>query len=86
MIVDNGSGEAELKMLRELSADPQITLALNSANLGIARALNIGIERAAALGFAWVLLLDQDTVVDEDMVQWLMGVYAAYSGARSASR
>ncbi len=77
VIVDNGSGEDGLKMLRALSADPKITLALNSANLGIARALNIGIERAAALGFARVLLLDQDTIVDEDMVQRLMEVYAA---------
>ncbi len=65
-------------MLRELSADPRITLVLNSANLGIARALNIGIQRVAALGFAWVLLLDQDTSVDEDMVQWLIAVYAAF--------
>ena len=78
VIVDNGSRGDELTMLRELSADPRITLTLNSANLGIARALNIGIQRAAALGFAWVLLLDQDTSVDEDMVQWLIGVYAAF--------
>jgi len=78
VIVDNGSGDAELKMLRELSADPKITLTLNSANLGIARALNIGMKRAAALNYAWVLLLDQDTIVDEDMVQALIGVYAAF--------
>ncbi len=78
VIVDNGSGDDELSMLRELSADPRITLVLNSANLGIARALNIGIQRVAALGFAWVLLLDQDTSVDEDMVQWLIAVYAAF--------
>ncbi len=78
VIVDNGSGDDELAMLRELSADPKISLTLNSANLGIARALNLGIQRAAALGFAWVLLLDQDTSADEDMVQRLIGVYAAF--------
>ncbi len=78
VIVDNGSGEAAVKMLRGLAANPQIALILNSDNLGVARALNIGIERAVALGFAWVLLLDQDSCVDSDMVQTLFDVEAAY--------
>jgi rhamnosyltransferase len=71
VIVDNGSGDAELRMLQEIAADPAITLISNSANLGIARALNIGIQRAATLKFRWVLLFDQDSVVDGDMVETL---------------
>jgi rhamnosyltransferase len=78
IIVDNGSGEAAVKMLQDLAANPQIALILNGANLGIAAALNIGVERAAGLGFLWVLLLDQDTYVDTDMVRTLIEVYAAY--------
>ncbi len=78
VIVDNGSGDAELRMLRELAANPLITVVLNLDNLGIARALNIGIQRAVALGFTWVLLLDQDTCVDDDMVQTLFAVHAAF--------
>jgi len=78
VIVDNGSGEAEIKMLSELAANPLITLVLNSDNLGIARALNIGIQRAVALGFAWVLLLDQDSSIDDDMVRTLFAVHAAF--------
>jgi len=78
VIVDNGSGDAELQMLRELAANPLITVVLNLDNLGIARALNIGIQRAVALGFTWVLLLDQDTCVDDDMVQTLFAVHAAF--------
>jgi rhamnosyltransferase len=78
MIVDNGSGEAGIRMLRELAAHPSITVVLNSENLGIARALNIGIQRAAALGFRWVLLLDQDSRVDGDMVRELIAVQAAF--------
>jgi len=66
VIVDNGSGEAEIKMLRELAANPSITLVLNLDNLGIATALNIGIQRATTLGFAWVLLLDQDTLLSSE--------------------
>jgi len=78
VIVDNGSGEAEIRMLSELAANPLITLVLNSDNLGIARALNIGIQRAVALGFAWVLLLDQDSSIDDDMVRTLFAVHAAF--------
>jgi rhamnosyltransferase len=78
VIVDNGSGEAEIKMLREFAANPMITLVLNLDNLGIARALNIGIQRAVTLGFKWTLLLDQDSRVDDDMVQILFAVQAAF--------
>jgi rhamnosyltransferase len=78
VIVDNGSDEAEIKMLQELAASPLITLVLNFDNFGVARALNIGIERAVALGFRCVLLLDQDSCIDDDMVQTLITVRAAY--------
>jgi rhamnosyltransferase len=78
IIVDNGSGEAAVKMLQDLATNPLVSLVLNAANLGIARALNIGIERAAELGFPWVLLLDQDSHVDTDMVRTLIEVYTAY--------
>lgn len=78
LIVDNGSTAAEVEMLRQLAANPMITLVLNGDNLGIARALNIGVERAAARGFSWVLLLDQDSSVDDDMVRVLLAVHAAF--------
>jgi rhamnosyltransferase len=78
VVVDNGSDEAETRMLRVLAANPLITLVLNSDNLGVARALNIGIQRAVTLGFTWVLLLDQDSGIDDDMVQTLFSVHAVY--------
>jgi rhamnosyltransferase len=77
VIVDNGSDEAELKMLRALSANPSITLVPNAENLGVARALNIGMQRAA-LTSSWALLLDQDSRVDGDMVQKLLAIYASF--------
>jgi rhamnosyltransferase len=78
VIVDNGSGETELEMLRRLGTNPSITLILNSDNLGVARALNIGVQRAVTLGSSWVLLLDQDSCVDEDMLETLFAVRAAF--------
>jgi len=78
VIVDNGSADIELAMLREIALDPAILLVLNSANLGLASALNIGIARAAALGYSWALLLDQDSHVEGDMVRTLIAVYANF--------
>jgi rhamnosyltransferase len=78
VIVDNGSDDAELRMLRELATNSSITLILNGENVGVARALNIGIWRAITLGFKWALLLDQDSWIDDDMVQSLIAACAAY--------
>jgi rhamnosyltransferase len=75
VIVDNGSDDASARMLEELAHEPRISLELNGANLGIARALNIGIARARGLGYEWVLLLDQDSVLDEGMVEELIAVH-----------
>jgi rhamnosyltransferase len=79
-IVDNGSGEDAAAMLARLGADPAVQLIENHANLGIARALNVGLQ--AALGQAtepgWALLLDQDTEVDPDIVRHLLEVAASY--------
>ncbi len=78
VIVDNGSGDAALEMLRRMAASSRVSLVLNPANLGVARALNLGVERARALGFAWVLLLDQDSDPRDGMLRSLIEVRAAY--------
>jgi rhamnosyltransferase len=78
VIVDNGSGEGTHEMLRRIAADSCVSLVLNSTNLGIASALNSGVERASALGFAWMLLLDQDSELHDDMLASLIEVRAAY--------
>jgi rhamnosyltransferase len=78
VIVDNGSADAERTMLREAAQDPKLDLVFNPENLGLARALNLGIQRAAALGYSWVLLLDQDSRVDHDMVRTLLGIQASF--------
>jgi rhamnosyltransferase len=78
VIVDNGSGEETHAMLRRIAADARVSLVLNPANLGVASALNLGVERARALGFTWVLLLDQDSDLHDDMLASLIEVRAAY--------
>jgi rhamnosyltransferase len=78
VIVDNGSGGATHRMLAALSLDPRISLESNRENLGVASALNIGIRRARALGYAWALLLDQDSVPDAGMVEQLIAAHASF--------
>jgi rhamnosyltransferase len=78
VIVDNGSTEAELRMLGGLIRGAGMELIANSENLGIARALNIGVARAVERGFAWALLLDQDSLAAEDMVETLLCIYADF--------
>ncbi len=81
VIVDNGSRNAALDVLRELSARPRITVVFNPDNLGVARALNIGIERARGLGFGWMLLMDQDSAIEEAMTRTLIDVRASFPDA-----
>lgn len=78
IIVDNTPSEAASTMLRELSAWPALTVVFNRENLGMARALNIGVQHALAHGYAWALLLDQDTQVDEDMVEKLLATRESF--------
>lgn len=77
VIVDNGSTDAELQTLGRIATDPSVSLVLNGSNLGLARALNIGLQRAAARGFSCVLLFDQDSRADDDMVHTLLAVRAS---------
>jgi rhamnosyltransferase len=68
VLVDNGSDADDVAALgAELTARGGELIALG-ANLGIARAQNVGIERARALGARAVLLSDQDSVPEPDMV------------------
>lgn len=77
IVVDNGSSGAAAAMLRALPGGPKLDVVFNGENLGIASALNIGARRAKARGFAWALLLDQDTVIDADMVEHLLATAAS---------
>ncbi len=74
VIVDNGSADGALSMLRELALDPAVTLVVNRGNFGIARALNIGVERAATAGFGTAVLFDQDSAANADQVAVLISV------------
>lgn len=82
VVVDNGSSESRVGQLREFADKRNVSLILNHSNEGVARALNQGAEWATAQGYGWILTLDQDTLVEQDMVESLCAVYRTFPDKR----
>lgn len=73
LVVDNGSDSADLKFLEDSSAE----LVRLGTNIGIGAAHNVGINRARELGATHVMLMDQDSLPEPDMVERLLAAEAA---------
>jgi GT2 family glycosyltransferase len=71
IIVDNGSTDHSVKLIRKRFGDT-IRIIENSENLGFTAGTNVGIRRALAEGAQCVLLLNNDTVVDANMIHHLV--------------
>lgn len=67
-LVDNGSDNID--EIRELLLSyKNVELTENKENLGIAKALNQLCSSALSRGFKWILLLDQDSFVEEGIIE-----------------
>lgn len=78
VVVDNTPDEVAAPCLSKKFHDAaQIHLIENRANLGIAAALNQGLEYALKESCKWILTLDQDTQCYPDMVDTLLKAFAA---------
>lgn len=80
LIVDNGSVGPALEMLRGLSGGP-VCLFETGRNAGLGAALNAGVAHARKLGYAWVVLFDQDSLPLADMAVCFAGILAAHPQA-----
>ncbi|MDB4888777.1 MAG: glycosyltransferase family 2 protein [Gemmatimonadetes bacterium] len=67
-IVDNGSRAESLAELALLEQHAGVTVERLPNNRGVGFALNRGVARARELGCAWLLTMDQDSVVAESMM------------------
>lgn len=74
IIVDNNSGEEAIKRLRKLEECGNIRVRCNFENLGVAAALNVGLNEALRKGYSWGLTLDQDTIPQLTMVETLIEI------------
>ena len=73
IIVDNGSKPETISMLKEL--EKKITIIYLEKNKGIACALNKGIKYSIENGYDWVLTLDHDSIVTDDMIENMLKCY-----------
>jgi GT2 family glycosyltransferase len=67
IVVDNGSTDGSVERLKAL--DPGVEVIANSTNLGFARAANQAFEAATG---EWLLLVNQDVVLDADYLRRLL--------------
>lgn len=82
LVVDNNSGTEAISRLREL---PGIELIANDENRGVAAALNQGLNWATERGYAWVLTLDQDTVLMDRVVETFADVHRSSASERNVA-
>lgn len=75
VLVDNGSHEDLVNHLETLATTFDFQFVALRDNMGIAEAQNIGIERARDLGASFILLSDQDSLPEPDMVARLLEAY-----------
>jgi GT2 family glycosyltransferase len=72
IVVDNGSGDDSVAIIRERF--PDATIIENGRNLGFAAGNNSGITHALTAGFDYVLLLNDDAEVAPDLLRVLVEV------------
>ena len=70
IVVDNGSKDGSLDQFNRMY--PEIETIQNETNLGYAGGNNVGIRRALQMGVKYVLLLNNDTIVDPRLLNNLV--------------
>lgn len=76
VLVDNGSPATSISALRAAGDELGATLVELDANRGIAAAQNVGIAWARKRGATFVMLSDQDSIPENDMVARLLAGFA----------
>jgi rhamnosyltransferase len=75
IVVDNATDGVAAEWINSLDAMSGVSLIRNSANLGIAAALNLGVRRALQTGCSWIATFDQDTGIPVNYFERLVSVY-----------
>lgn len=69
ILVDNGSTDGSVEAFqKQYGKDPRVEILKNSVNLGFAGGNNVGIRRALEKRSEYVLLLNNDTIVDKHVL------------------
>lgn len=78
ILIDNASSDGTVDYVKENYED-RVVILQEAENLGFARANNIGAEYAIKHGAEYVLLLNNDTVIDRGMISSLLKVSNEYT-------
>ena len=70
LVVDNGSTDGSVEFLKERY--PEVQIARNNSNTGFGAGNNVGIELALSMAADYVLLLNNDTVVEAHFLDYLV--------------
>ncbi len=70
-VIDNSEDELE-DNIKSFFSSPKIKLIINHKNLGIATALNQAAKQAATEGFDFLLTMDQDSKVSDNLVECML--------------
>src|SRR3990172_9442741 len=76
VIIDNGTDTGEIALLRKLTSAQNCVHMEMQKNIGLAAALNKGIQWAGEQASSHVLFLDQDSIPKPDMVGRLVAAIA----------
>ena len=72
LVIDNGSTDNSVELLRKQCTD--IEILENKKNLGFAEGNNRGIDYAISKGVDYILLLNNDTICDKDFLNRLVSL------------
>ncbi len=78
-IVDNNSNDNSVKKIKNFF--PNIDLTVNNENLGFTGANNIGIKKALKEKFDFIMLLNNDTIVESKFIEPLILSFDKNTGA-----
>src|SRR5262245_37545143 len=83
IIVDNGSADDQAGDIEK--AFPDAVVLPQSENLGFCGGCNVGIQYALENGSDYVMLLNNDTIVSEDLVAKLLDGFQVHADAAAVS-
>lgn len=81
IIVDNNSNNETKEYINFLKENYEIEAIFNNENLGIATALNQGVEYALEEGYNWILTMDNDSEATPRMINSMLNVYENLSNS-----
>jgi rhamnosyltransferase len=79
-VIDNSEG-AKTDLANHLMSLPNVVYLANGKNEGIASALNWAASEAVANGYRYLLTMDDDTAVPENLIATMLSFLGTYDGA-----